>query len=116
MNNTPYEQAEQETLVQWLELKGLKFSAIPNSTFTKSWKQKALNKKMGVRRGLPDLVIIHDGKMLWIELKRQKGGVLAPHQKEWIEAINTVGNCQAYVCRGATEAINVICRIFKLKP
>jgi hypothetical protein len=112
----PYEAQEQETLVQWLEFKGLRFTAIPFSTYTTSWKQKALNKRMGVRRGLPDLLIVHDGKMVWIELKRVKGGVVAPHQKEWIKAINTVANCQAYVCRGASEAIEVICRIFNLKP
>jgi len=43
-NTTPLETEEQRTFVQWLEYKKLIFTAIPNSTFTRSWSQKAKNK------------------------------------------------------------------------
>ena len=33
-NNTPLEEEEQAALVEWLELKKLKFTSIPNSTFS----------------------------------------------------------------------------------
>lgn len=33
-NNTPLEEEEQAALVEWLELKKLKFTSIPNATFS----------------------------------------------------------------------------------
>jgi hypothetical protein len=33
-NTTPLEEEEQAALVEWLELKKLKFTAVPNSTFS----------------------------------------------------------------------------------
>jgi len=37
------EDLEQYNLVKWLEINKYKFTAIPNSTYTKSWKQKKKN-------------------------------------------------------------------------
>jgi hypothetical protein len=42
--NLPPEAQEQANLVEWLEAKNYTFTAIPNSTYTKSWYQKHLNK------------------------------------------------------------------------
>ena len=44
---------------------------------------------------------------LYIELKRQKGGVLSANQKVWLDRLNQAGN-RAVVCKGweaAREAI-----------
>lgn len=103
----PTEDQEQEALVRWLDLKGIKFTHIPNSTFTRSWKQKAKNKRMGVRKGFPDLVVMAPRKLLFIELKRTKGGVTSSHQKEWIDGLNEY-SVSAKVCKGCEEAIEFI--------
>ncbi len=99
------EEAEQVLLVQYLELKGHKFSAIPASTFTKSWSVKARNTRTGVRAGVPDMLIaLKNGPLIFIELKRVKPkGVVSQEQKLWIEAINDRG-VGAYVCYGFNEA------------
>ena len=105
----PLETNEQQTVVQYLELKGLKFSAIPNSTYTKSIKQKIKNRDEGLRSGLPDLLIVLPKKLLFIEMKREKGGVVSKFQQEWIDALNNINNSvEAVVCRGCDEAINKI--------
>ena len=104
--NNPLETEEQQAVVQFLEMKGLKFSAIPNSTYTKSWSQKAKNKADGLRAGLPDLLIVLPSKLLFIEMKRLKGSVVSTVQKEWIEALNDINkSIEAVVCKGAEEAI-----------
>ena len=113
-----YEEQEQEIFVNWLESKHLKFSAIPNSTFTKSWSQKAKNKRVGLRKGLPDLLILvrkeqsaYDRTlMLFVEMKRLKGAGATPEQKEWIEVLNKHDGIQAKVCRGAEQAKEFIKR------
>lgn len=112
----PTEEFEQVALIHYLDLKGYRYFAVPNSTYTTSWKVKGRNKRMGVRRGVPDMFVIlppspsrEEGLLLAIELKRLKGGVTSPEQKEWIAALNKIGmNVCAVVCRGADEAINVI--------
>lgn len=98
------EEVEQRNFVQWLEIKGYKYTSIPNSTYTKSWKQKMKNKLMGLRAGFPDMVVIAEGCFMCIELKRTKGGALTPMQKDWIDAITATGIPVA-VCKGAEEAI-----------
>lgn len=107
-NTSPLEEVEQIAFVKWLELKGLKFTAIPNSTYTKSIKQKVKNKRMGLRCGLPDLLIITPKGLVFVEMKRKQGSVTSDEQKEWIEALNKLQGVQAQVCKGADEAINFI--------
>jgi hypothetical protein len=81
----PSELDEQCTFVKWLEVKGLKFSAIPSSTYTTSWGVKMRNKRMGVRKGIPDLLVAIEGKcLIWVEMKRQSGTYPTDEQREWI--------------------------------
>lgn len=101
------EEQEQIALVQYCELKGYKFTAIPNSTFTRSWSVKNRNTRMGVRAGFPDMVVIAGDKFMAIELKRVKNSTTSKTQKEWIEALNEAG-IPARVCKGHTEAISFI--------
>ena len=109
INNTPLEYYDQIALVDFLELKKLKFTAIPNSTYTKSIKQKMKNTAQGLRAGFPDLIILLPNKMLCLELKREFGGVLNENQKEWIDALNALGgNIEAIVCKGYEEAKNAV--------
>jgi len=103
----PTEDEEQMVVVQYLEMKGHKFTHIPNSTFTKSWKVKNRNTRLGVRPGLPDLVAIINDNLVWLEMKRQKGGVVSQSQKEWHEALEKAGQT-IVVAKGAEQAINFI--------
>lgn len=102
------EDDEQKLLVQYLELKGYKFSALPLSTFTKSWAVKMKNKAMGVRAGVPDLMVIVKNKLIFIEMKKVKVGRLSPLQKEWIEALNECDRVKAFTCWGFDEAKKLI--------
>lgn len=111
----PSETEEQAQFVQWLELKGYKFSSIPNSTFTRSWAQKRKNTRMGLRAGFPDMIVIAKGKFMCIELKRTKGGQLSTFQKEWIEALTAAGIPVA-LCRGANEAIAFVESVANPRP
>jgi len=105
----PLEYDEQKVVVEYLERRGLKFSSIPNSTYTKSWAQKSKNKASGLRAGLPDLLIIVKHTLLFIELKRVKKSTVSDCQKVWQKALNEVGgNVVARVCFGADEAISLI--------
>ena len=103
-NLIPYEEGEQKAFVSYLELKGYKFTAIPNSTFTRSWKQKNHNKAMGLRAGLPDLLVIINDTLHFIEMKRIKGSSISKDQKAWIEALGKCENVEAVVCKGFDEA------------
>jgi len=110
-NTTPTEFEEQCALVQYLELKGLRFTSIPNSTWTPSFAQKRKNVKSGLRPGLPDMLVLLPSVklLLWVEMKRMKGGSLSEDQEAWIEDLNMIGeNVKAIVCRGAGEAIDMI--------
>lgn len=108
-NITPLESEEQESLVQYLTFKKLKFSAIPSGMFTKSWAVKKKNKREGLRPGVPDMMIILPKKLLFIELKRVKGGIVSEDQKDWIDKLNKIGdNIEAIVCKGCGEAIDKI--------
>jgi len=110
------ETIEQQYLVQWLEVQGLKFTSIPNSTFSRSWNQKRKNKKEWLRPWLPDLLVlipftrsqVNRPICLWIELKRQKGWVVSEYQKDWIKHLNSLTDQEARVCKGAMEAVEFI--------
>lgn len=103
----PSESEEQAIFVQWLRLKGIHHFRVPNETYTKSWKQKAMNKALGVSSGVPDLFLIVGGQMVAIEMKRLKGGKTTPNQKEWLARLNAAG-VPSLVCNGAKEAITYV--------
>ena len=76
--------------------------AIPNG----SWRNKVTGAKLkseGVSPGVPDIFI--PAGMLWIEMKRQKGGVLSQVQKSWLEYLKGLGY-KTLVCKGCDDAIN----------
>jgi 5'-3' exonuclease len=100
----PTEQDEQKTLVEYLELKGYKFTSIPNSTYTTSWKQRNKNKTMGLRKGLPDLLVIIRNHLVFIEMKRLKRYKIEESQSEWIKELNKCTDVRALICKGFDEA------------
>ena len=121
-NETPLEIKEQATVIRWLDERGIKlFTGTAQSTFT-NFKGLAQNKKAGVRKGLPDVIIClpndqtNSGKdiLVFIEMKRTKGGTLGPEQEQWINFINRSGN-YGFVAYGALEAINFLKSFLKPK-
>lgn len=120
-NDSPLERVEQARFVDWLEAQGLLFSATAQSTYTTSWNQKRLNHSTGLRKGVPDILVIIpieraiDGvaRLIFVEMKRVKGGVVSKEQKEWVQALRSINSNQigAFVARGADEAIDAISRI-----
>jgi len=99
----PSEQFEAECLVRYMDSKNLLFSHINNEQFTRSWAIKAKNKRSGVRKGIPDYLVIVNNHLIFIELKKQKGGRVSPEQKMWIEALTACG-VDARVCEGFEKA------------
>ena len=121
MTNTliPKEIDEQAMVCQYLELlktRGHKiiYTATAQSTYTKSWSQKAQNKKLGVHRGLPDLVVIIDDTLVFLEIKRLKMSTTSAEQKVWNQHLKESGN-HAYICKGASEAINILNDIIQVQ-
>ena len=117
------EEQEQALFVDWLEMNNLKFTAIPNNTWTTSFNQKRKNKRTGLRPGFPDMIVIVPGadkvhRLICIEMKKAKqigkkgrpigGGKLKPHQQEWIIALNKCNDVEAFVCYGFEEAKAVV--------
>jgi len=112
MNTILTEEQDQRLLVEWMDLmigcgKDIKYTHIPNSTYTKSWNQKRKNKYMGVRAGFPDLVLIVNGRVLFIEMKRMKGSVISPEQDSWLKALAEAGQA-VFLCYGYDHAKQVV--------
>ena len=113
-------------LVDWLELVGLRFAHIPQSTFTRHMGVKMRNKRLGVRAGVPDMMILipphrskdGEGHLLWIEMKRRKGGVVSTEQREWLTAFMMLEsvNIDAMVAKGWDEAREAVLEHLKDAP
>lgn len=105
----PKEIDECVTFAEWLELKGFKFSHLAQETFTRNWGTKMKNKRMGVKAGVPDyLIIIPEKGLIFVEMKRQKGGTVSPEQEDWITELNKLPGVEAVVCKGCDAAIEFI--------
>lgn len=92
----------------WPELKGL--FAIPNGGYLLSKAAAGKLKAAGLKKGYPDigLDVARGGYHgLRIELKRQRGGSVAPEQKEWHERLKEQGYC-VHVCNGWQQAAAII--------
>ena len=109
------EHQEQVRLMKWVAAVlpmvpklGLLY-AIPNG----GARHKAVAGKMraeGVKKGVPDLhlpVARQGFHSLYIEMKREKGGVLSPEQKEWAAGLKAEGH-RVECCLGAGPASRVL--------
>lgn len=106
----PTEAEEAKTLVAYLRIRGYVFHHSPNETgHSDEARRRAVRmKREGTSAGFPDYTIIAGGHLIFIELKRRKKAYASPEQKAWIAALNEVSNVQAFVARGAEEAIAII--------
>lgn len=99
----PSEHIEQRNFVAWFrqQFKNVRIFAIPNGGARS--KATAMQLKLeGVAPGVPDLFIPE--WLLWIEMKRAKGGRLSPPQKDWIQYLEGIGHT-VLVCHGCDDAI-----------
>lgn len=59
-------------------------------------------KKMGATGGLPDIGIIHCGRITWVELKRAKNSYLSPAQAHCHKRLEAAGS-PVSVCRNLDD-------------
>ena len=118
--NVPLEDEETMAFHQWLEVKGIPHTHIPNEIggSTPAMKARALKmKKMGTSKGFPDLLVFipvlgntnepDAYQPLSIEMKRKKGSTTSPEQKRWLQILELAGIPGA-ICKGAEEAIKFV--------
>lgn len=121
MKLQPREDDEQATVVRWAgtmtdrhpELSLL--YAIPNGSY-KGPAAANRFKTTGLRAGVPDLhlPVARGGYHgLWLELKRQHGGIVSDVQTWWHDRLRDEGHRVA-VCRGAEPAIRLLMDYLKL--
>ena len=47
--------------------------------------------------GFPDCVMVRGNRIIFAELKKDKGGVVSDEQQEWLDALAVTGNVEVYV-------------------
>jgi len=111
----PLEAQEQIWLFNWAMYATVKWPEldllyhIPNGG-SRNKIEAAHLKAQGVKKGVPDLflpVAKQGYHGLYIEMKRQKKGVLSADQKQWIENLRKQGY-RVEVCKGFQSAADVI--------
>lgn len=112
----PSEYHECQALVQYLELlkkigKVKLFTHIANETTVQSWALKSKRTAQGVRKGFPDYVVVTIKGIVFIEMKRSKGGITSPEQMEWLKALRD--HAPAVVCNGFEQAKEFLDEIIK---
>lgn len=109
------EEADQMRFIVWLAERSIRHHASPNGA-RRSMQQGAKLKRMGMSAGFPDVEIPYPrGKYhgLYIELKRESGGVISPAQREWLNHLRAEGYA-AMVAKGYAEAVDITERYFAL--
>ena len=67
------------------------------------------NKRLGLSPGVPDMLIVYPDKLLFLELKRAKGGKVSLEQADWITSLSMVGKpVYARIGHGFDEAKAII--------
>ena len=105
------EESEQIALCKWLDFTGANYCHVPNGGL-RSRLEAVRFKRMGVRPGMPDILIFSVPVGLpcngvAIELKRRQGGRVTPVQKLMLERLEEDGWITR-VCRGSDEAIDFL--------
>ena len=109
------EAQEQKIIFEWAEWNKNKYPELEMLMHTvnegkRSPRVGAELKRMGMKRGFPDISLLVPNKKyhgLFIELKADKTKRLTKEQKEWLDKLNKYGY-KAVRCNGSEEAIQVI--------
>ena len=78
-----------------------KFTHVANESVSQS--QLIKNQALGTSAGFPDYIIVGKYKLIFIEMKRIRGGRVSPQQQAWIDTLTSAGQA-ASVCKGFEEA------------
>jgi len=101
----PREGREQQIIVEWLRGLGHFVYHIPN--------HRDMKKHEGALPGIPDLqIVLEDERVLWVEMKRRKGGRVDPDQKVIHAQLRALGH-RVLVAKGAKEAREMILEAIK---
>lgn len=108
LESVPLEDTEQKTVVDWLELNKVWFTAnTPDRRFCN---------RLGYKKGVPDILIFDRPSMVEngllyvgaaIEMKRRKGGQVSKEQEEWLHKLTERG-WKCFIARGCDEAIKFL--------
>jgi len=98
----PSEHIEQREFVSAFRKRhpDVRIFAIPNGE-ARSRTTGARLKAEGVSAGVPDLFI--PAWLVWIEMKRQRGGAVSPAQRDWHRYLESIGHT-VIVARGQEDA------------
>ena len=103
------EHLEQVELISWWRKnRSERIFAIPNGG-SRHIREAAKFKAEGVSSGVPDLFCPE--LLLWVEMKREKGGRLSSTQKDWIEYLESIGQT-VIVGHGFEDAKEKIIKLF----
>ena len=100
----PLEDTEQKALCNYLRKEKLLFFSVPNGG-TRNKKEAQTLKQTGLLKGVSDLVILTDNKVIFLELKRRKGGVISKEQKTFLEKVNVFDYAIGIIAYGYEDAI-----------
>lgn len=76
--------------------------SVPNEAIQKmAWKQINTFRAMGLKSGVSDLIVLLEGKVLFIEFKTEKG-VQTPKQKDFQRAVEMLG-FEYHICRSLED-------------
>jgi hypothetical protein len=109
------EATAQAKLVAYLRRNNILFYHVPNGGYREKREAWAL-KGQGVQPGVPDIVIPIARKPyhgLYIELKRQSGGVISSAQEWWLKQL-VMQNYRAKVAKGFEEALREVLNYLSL--
>ena len=116
-NTTPLEKEEQIAFVAYCEANEICVVStqngfkMPKVAFNYAAYSRTL-KNMGLSKGFPDLIILEKNKsktheVLFIEMKRQKGGKLHAEQEEWLQKLDDKNYCVG-VAKGCESAFRIL--------
>jgi hypothetical protein len=96
------EHLQQVRLVSWFRRSypGVRVFAIANGGH-RGASQGASLKAEGVSPGVPDLFV--PAWNLWVEMKRETGGIVSPAQSDWIAYLESIGH-RVIIGRGFEDA------------
>jgi hypothetical protein len=114
----PTEHDEQALLVQWLRYKEIRHSATPNGGYRSATTAKTM-KAEGQAPGVPDITIWPEPRsglpIIYIEMKRTKGGKISEYQLDWLNYLNSLADfgypVQAHVAKGFQDARTILERV-----
>jgi hypothetical protein len=72
-------------------------------------------KRLGAKKGVADLLLLHESRLFSLELKVASGGRVSEEQLAWASDVNRCGGYSA-IARGLPEAIKILEQWGLLKP